>query len=227
MEAGSAFNISQWNAFWEPGQSDVISVNDTGLGLRYGAQATYRGNPNYTNRYSQRFSTTYVTGTHTFKVGHAERRAHDRCAVHRERERELHVPERRSPEHHAVLNAVSPARSGQRVRHVCPGEMDDQPVDASTLACGSTTYYGWVPDQHTPGDTSPLAGRSGSQRVARRAELQLREGRAELEGPQPAHRRVVRPVRRWAHSVQISRSAATSPRPTSTSRRRTTRFRPR
>jgi hypothetical protein len=69
MEAGSAFNISQWNAFWEPGQSDVISVNDTGLGLRYGAQATYRGNPNYTNRYSQRFSTTYVTGTHSIKVG--------------------------------------------------------------------------------------------------------------------------------------------------------------
>ena len=44
-------------------------MNDIGLGIRYGSQPTYRGNPNYTNRYSQRFSTTYVTGTHTLKVG--------------------------------------------------------------------------------------------------------------------------------------------------------------
>ena len=71
MEAGAAFNISQWNAFWEPSPDfpSTISVNDVGLGIRYGLSSTYRGNPNYTNRLSQRFSTTYVTGTHTFKVG--------------------------------------------------------------------------------------------------------------------------------------------------------------
>ena len=35
----------------------------------YGAPATYRGHPNYTNRYTQRASLTYVTGSHTFKAG--------------------------------------------------------------------------------------------------------------------------------------------------------------
>ena len=70
MEAGSAFNISQWNAFWEPGQQRRSSASTTSASASVtGRRPTYRGNPNYTNRYSQRFSTTYVTGTHTFKVG--------------------------------------------------------------------------------------------------------------------------------------------------------------
>ena len=49
---------------------DIISVTDTGLNLRYGA----RGGTDFyqtlnDERYHQRFSLSYVTGTHNFKVG--------------------------------------------------------------------------------------------------------------------------------------------------------------
>jgi hypothetical protein len=70
LEAGVGASISQWNAFWQPGvQAGTVSIVDTGLGLTYGSTATYRGHPDYTNRYMQRAAMTYVTGTHTFKTG--------------------------------------------------------------------------------------------------------------------------------------------------------------
>ena len=48
---------------------DIIRVTDQTLGVSYGSQATYRGWPNHTDRYTQRFSTAYVTGTHSIKAG--------------------------------------------------------------------------------------------------------------------------------------------------------------
>jgi Carboxypeptidase regulatory-like domain len=70
LEAGVGASISQWNAFWQPGvQARTVAITDVGIGLSYGATATYRGHPDYTNRYMQRASITYVTGSHTFKAG--------------------------------------------------------------------------------------------------------------------------------------------------------------
>ena len=70
LEAGYGASVSQWNQSWHPGvQPDVASVTDVGLGIQYGSSATYRGRPNYTNRATQRFSMTYVTGSHSFKTG--------------------------------------------------------------------------------------------------------------------------------------------------------------
>jgi hypothetical protein len=70
LEAGYGASISQWNQSWHPGvQPDIVSVTDAGLGIQYGSSATYRGRPNYTNRKTQRFAATYVTGAHTFKTG--------------------------------------------------------------------------------------------------------------------------------------------------------------
>src|SRR5687768_3788019 len=70
LEAGVGASISQWNAFWQPGvQARTVAITDAGLGLSYGATGTYRGHPDYTNRYMQRAAVTYVTGSHTFKTG--------------------------------------------------------------------------------------------------------------------------------------------------------------
>jgi carboxypeptidase family protein len=70
LEAGYGASISQWNETWQPGVTpDVASVTDVGLGITYGSASTYRGRPDYTNRTTQRFSATYVTGAHTFKAG--------------------------------------------------------------------------------------------------------------------------------------------------------------
>jgi hypothetical protein len=70
LEAGVGASISQWNAFWQPGvQARTVAITDVGLGLSYGATATYRGHPDYTNRYMLRAAMTYVTGSHASKVG--------------------------------------------------------------------------------------------------------------------------------------------------------------
>jgi Carboxypeptidase regulatory-like domain len=70
LEAGYGASISQWNQTWQPGVTpDVASVTDVGQGITYGSSSTYRGRPDYTNRTTQRFSVTYVTGAHTFKAG--------------------------------------------------------------------------------------------------------------------------------------------------------------
>src|SRR5262245_17302808 len=47
---------------------NVISVTDTGLNLRYGARNTLYQTL-HDERYHERFSLSYVTGTHNFKVG--------------------------------------------------------------------------------------------------------------------------------------------------------------
>jgi hypothetical protein len=70
LEVGIGASISQWNAFWQTGtQARTVSITDVGLGKTYGAVATYRGHPDYTNRYTQRAAMTYVTGAHTMKTG--------------------------------------------------------------------------------------------------------------------------------------------------------------
>jgi len=70
LEAGGAAAISQWNSFWMPGVEPThVRVTDTGRGLQYGTFGFQRGDPNNTDRHSQRFSLNYVTGSHNFKVG--------------------------------------------------------------------------------------------------------------------------------------------------------------
>ena len=70
IEAGTAATISQWNMFYQPGVSEpIISTSDLGTGQSYGAAIIYLGHPNSRNRYTQRASVSYVTGSHNFKTG--------------------------------------------------------------------------------------------------------------------------------------------------------------
>ena len=70
LEAGGTFANSQWNTFFMPGvERDHIYIRDFGTGVRYGASSFFRGDPNNTDRHSQRFSVSYVTGSHNFKAG--------------------------------------------------------------------------------------------------------------------------------------------------------------
>jgi hypothetical protein len=70
LEAGAAATISQWNMYYNPGvRDDIISVFDVGIGQGYGSPAFYLGHPNNRDRYTQRASLSYVTGSHNFKTG--------------------------------------------------------------------------------------------------------------------------------------------------------------
>jgi carboxypeptidase family protein len=68
FEAGTAAVISHWHRFLL-GSPDDITIQDQGLGISYNNTLTYIGHPNDSDRYSQRFSASYVTGTHAFKTG--------------------------------------------------------------------------------------------------------------------------------------------------------------
>jgi hypothetical protein len=48
---------------------DIVSVFDSGIGQGYGAATVYLGFPNSRDRYTQRASLSYVTGSHNFKTG--------------------------------------------------------------------------------------------------------------------------------------------------------------
>jgi hypothetical protein len=153
LEAGAAFSISQWNAYWHPGVSpDIIRVTDLGLGVSYGAQTTYRGWPNHTDRYSQRASATYVTGTHSFKVG---------------MQNEVLVT---NAQYITNGNVNYTFRNGTPIRltqYSTPYLRKDRGNDFGAFAQDQWTvgkftfqmgvrfdwYYGWVPAQSTPGDT--------------------------------------------------------------------------
>ena len=70
LEAGGAATISQWDVPYPAGvTNDLISVTDSGLGIGYGAPGTFLGHPDGRDRYTQRASLSYVTGSHNFKTG--------------------------------------------------------------------------------------------------------------------------------------------------------------
>ena len=81
------------------------------LGITYGAQTTYRGWPDNTDRYTQRFSASYVTGTHTFKTGLQNEQLVTNAQYITNGNVNYTFRERRADQHHAVLHAVSPAWS--------------------------------------------------------------------------------------------------------------------
>lgn len=69
LEAGFSAAISHWPQYLAPGvEPHHISILDQATGIRYNAPATFFPLRNHT-RLSQRFSVSYVTGTHSFKAG--------------------------------------------------------------------------------------------------------------------------------------------------------------
>ena len=69
LEAGTAVAQGSWPTFMMPGVTkDDISIVELSTGMRYNANADYR-DPQDVPRYTQRFSASYVTGSHAFKTG--------------------------------------------------------------------------------------------------------------------------------------------------------------
>src|SRR5262245_44234258 len=70
LEAGGAATISQWNMYYNPGvTNDIVSIYDVGIGQGYDSPSTYLGHANGRDRYTQRASVSYVTGSHNIKTG--------------------------------------------------------------------------------------------------------------------------------------------------------------
>ena len=74
VEAGWSWMLGSWPEPNQPGvTNDHISINDNQLGIRYNAPTSMNGpneHPNHqSDRMAERFSVSYVTGSHAIKVG--------------------------------------------------------------------------------------------------------------------------------------------------------------
>jgi hypothetical protein len=158
MEAAGAASISQWNAYWHPGVSpDIIRVTDQGLGVSYGAQTTYRGWPNHTDRYMQRFSTAYVTGTHSFKTGVQV----EQLVTNAQYITNGNINYRfRNGIPNRITQYSTPYLRKDRGNDFGAYIQDQWTLHRWTFNLGVRYdwYYGWVPHQSTPGDTSKWPG---------------------------------------------------------------------
>ena len=151
LEAGGTAAISQWNSFWMPGVAPThIEVRDTGTGLLYGATSFQRGDPNNTDRYSQRFSMNYVTGSHNFKVGtQLEQtvdnvfRFHDQNIAYRF---ENDIPNR-------ITQYAGPQLRKDRARDLGIYVQDQWTIDRMTINLGVRfeKHWGYSPAQDNPG----------------------------------------------------------------------------
>jgi hypothetical protein len=69
VEAGYSATVSHWPRVANPGvPTDSIRITESSTGFVYGAPETLQDLQD-SDRYAQRFSVSYITGTHTFKTG--------------------------------------------------------------------------------------------------------------------------------------------------------------
>jgi hypothetical protein len=75
FEAGASYMISRWPTYPQPGVSRTDpAIVELSTGFRYGSETGFNrfllyGDTRVSDRYAQRFSVSYVTGSHAFKVG--------------------------------------------------------------------------------------------------------------------------------------------------------------
>ncbi len=69
FDASFSATINHWPEFRSPGVGvDDISILEQSTGIRFNSRETY-DDPNVQDRYGERFSVSYVTGTHAMKFG--------------------------------------------------------------------------------------------------------------------------------------------------------------
>ena len=69
MDGSWSATINHWPEFRQPGVTpDTISILEQTTGVRFNARETY-DDPNVQDRYGERFSVSYVTGSHALKFG--------------------------------------------------------------------------------------------------------------------------------------------------------------
>ena len=162
LEAGGTMAISQWNSFLMPGvEADHVQVTDTGLGINYGNYAWLRGDPNNTDRYSQRFSVSYVTGSHNFKAGVQAEQLVDNVYLVRGGGNVQYrfnngVPNR-------ITQWSTPYLQRDRARDLGIYAQDQWTIDRLTINMGVRfdSLYGYSPEQDLPGQphaTNPWGG---------------------------------------------------------------------
>lgn len=149
LEAGVSEALSYWPQYLAPGvEPHHISILEQSTGIRYNAPATFLPVREH-HRISQRFSVSYVTGTHAFKVGiQAEQGIRDsETTVAGDVNYRFNngIPNQ-------VTQYATPYLMKERLRDVGLYAQDQWTVDRLTLNVGLRFdyFHGFVPAQDVP-----------------------------------------------------------------------------
>ena len=153
LEAGGTIAISQWNTFLMPGVApDEVLIDDVGTGITYGNYGWLRGDPNNTDRYSQRFSVSYVTGSHNFKTGMQAEQLVDNVYLLNAGDN-LHYRFRNGVPNR-ITQWSTPYLQRDRARDLGFYAQDQWTIDRWTINAGVRVdyLYGYSPAQQQPDD---------------------------------------------------------------------------
>jgi len=152
LEVGVGASISQWNNYRATGVNpNTVSIIDQGLGKTYGAPASFRAHPNYTNRSTQRAALTYVSGSHTFKTGFIFEHMWTDNYIHSNGNVQYTF---RNGTPVSILQRTTPYLELDRTDELGIYAQDQWRLNRLTLNIGLRydAVNGYVPDQTIPGD---------------------------------------------------------------------------
>ena len=217
LEAGAGAALQSWPAEMQPGvTADHISITEQSTGMTYNAATSYNAIQDVP-RFTQRFSLSYVTGSHNFKTGIQLEQSIQNLS----QEVNHNVNYRfnnRIP--NQITQYATPWLRKNRNRDMGIYAQDQWAIRRLTLNYGLRFdyFYGWIPAQHV--DATP----NGWVPARDFAEV---KSDAVMEGPESAGRRGVRPVRRRPDGAQGDDGPVRARRRRPPSRKATTRSRPR
>jgi Carboxypeptidase regulatory-like domain len=152
LEVGVGASISQWNNYRATGVNpNTVSIVDQGLGRNYGAPASFRAHPNYTNRSTYRSALTYVSGSHTMKTGFIFERMWTDNYIHSNGNVQYTF---RNGAPVSILQRTTPYLELDRTDELGIYAQDQWRINRLTLNIGLRFDYvnGFVPEQNIPGD---------------------------------------------------------------------------
>ena len=152
LEAGAGAALQSWPAEMQPGVTrDHISITEQSTGMTYNAATSYNAIQDVP-RFTQRFSMSYVTGSHTFKTGIQLEQSIQNLSQEVNHDVNYRFNNRIPNQ---ITQYATPWLRKNRNRDLALYAQDQWAMGRLTLNYGLRFdyFYGWIPAQHV--DATP------------------------------------------------------------------------
>jgi hypothetical protein len=149
LEAGAGAALQSWPAEMQPGVTkDHISITEQSTGMTYNAAASYNAIQDVP-RFTQRFSLSYVTGSHNFKTGIQLEQSIQNLSQEVNHDVNYRFNNRIPNQ---ITQYATPWLRKNRNRDMGIYAQDQWSIRRLTLNYGVRFdyFYGWIPAQHVP-----------------------------------------------------------------------------